>query len=341
MKMNTRQWMVTHEWMVKPMPQTEWIERRGILLWISEVLSGLGAGLFLVSLFMNNQPGMAIGLFIIICLKLPVHIAYFGKPLRFWRTMPPFSNAWKTSWSARGVVFTMLFTGFALVQLVIGQPAIGGLLGSAATPLYWISGGIAGIFALLTCIYSGFIMNSCKSVPFWSTGTLPFVFALTGIAEGFGLIMAIGLAGGNVNMASAEMWSRVTLMANALIIVIYMINASYNSAVGKISVKELITGKVAVVFWVGLIAMGIVLPLGISISSIYAGGEVSSMMQITAIVCHAIGAFSLKYCLLKVGLYQPLTPRVPAVTNAQPQVAYGSRNILITPSVGKQSSWQE
>ena len=24
-----RQWMVTHEWMVKPMPQTEWIEAKG------------------------------------------------------------------------------------------------------------------------------------------------------------------------------------------------------------------------------------------------------------------------------------------------------------------------
>jgi formate-dependent nitrite reductase membrane component NrfD len=339
--MHTRQWMITHEWMVKPMPQKEWIEKRGILVWISEVLSGLGAGLFLVSLFMNNQPGMAIGWLIIMCLKLPVHIAYFGKPLRFWRTMPPFSNAWKTSWSARGVVFTMFFTSFALVQLAIGQPAIGEFLGPAATPLYWIFGGLAGFFALLTCIYSGFIMNSCKSVPFWNTGILPVVFPLTGIAEGFGLIMAIGLAGGDVDMASAAMWSRVTLMVNAFIIIIYLVNASCNSAVGKISVKELITGKVAVVFWVGLIALGIVLPLIISVSSIYAGGEVSSMMQITAIICHAVGAFSLKYCLLKVGLYQPLTPRVPAVTNAKQQVAAGSRSILVTPSVRKQSSWQE
>ncbi len=341
MKMNTRQWMVTHEWMVKPMPQKEWIEKRGILLWISEVLSGLGAGLFLVSLFMNNRPGMAIGLLIIICLKLPVHIAYFGKPLRFWRTMPPFSNAWKTSWSARGVAFTMVFTSFALAQLAIGQSDIGGFLGPAATPLYWISGGIAGIFALLTCVYSGFILNSCKSVPFWSTGTLPIVFLLTGIAEGFGLIIAIGLAGGNVNMASAEMWSRVTLTANAFIIIIYLVNASYSSAVGKISVEELITGKVAVVFWVGLIALGIVLPLGISVSSIYAGGGVSSVMQITAIVCHAIGAFSLKYCVLKAGLYQPLIPKVPAVMNAKQQIKAGSSNVLVTPSVRKQSSWQE
>ena len=45
-KMATRQWMVTHEWMVKPMHQKEWIERRGIMIWVSEVFSSLGSGLF-------------------------------------------------------------------------------------------------------------------------------------------------------------------------------------------------------------------------------------------------------------------------------------------------------
>ncbi|GAI11625.1 unnamed protein product [marine sediment metagenome] len=48
--MAIRQWMITHEWMVKPTPQTEWIERRGILVWIAEVFTALGAGLYLVSL---------------------------------------------------------------------------------------------------------------------------------------------------------------------------------------------------------------------------------------------------------------------------------------------------
>jgi polysulfide reductase chain C len=307
--MQTRQWMTTHEWMVKPMPQREWIERRGILLWISEVLTGLGSGLYLVSLFMNNQIGMVIGWMIIMCLKLPVHIAYFGKPLRFYRTMPPFSNAWKTSWSARGVVFTMIFTIFALMQLTIGQPSVESLFGSAAMPLYWIFGAVAGFFALMTSVYSGFILNSCKGVPFWNSGILPIVLPLTGIADGFGLIMGIGLMGGSVNIAGAEMWSRVTLIVNTFIIIVYLISVSSNSSVGKLSVKELIVGRVAVVFWAGLIAVGILVPLTISITSLYAGSEISSVMLITAITCHTIGAFSLKYCLLKAGIHQPVIPR--------------------------------
>src|SRR4030042_1704158 len=203
--MQTRQWMVTHDWMVKPMPQRECIERRGMVVWIAEVFTSLGSGLYLVSLFMNSWWGMVIDWLIIMFLKLPVHLAYFGKPLRFYRTIPPFSNAWKTSWFARGILFTIFFSSFAFVQLVVGYPYITDLLGAAAAPLYYVFATLAGIFALMTGIYGGFIMNYCKSVPFWNTGILPLVFVLAGIADGFGLIIGIGLAGGDVNIASAAL----------------------------------------------------------------------------------------------------------------------------------------
>ena len=120
-----RQWMVTHEWMVKPMAQTEWIAGKGMLVWVAEVFSALGTGLYLVSLFFSHTApltafwGGLFGWIMIAIFKLPLHLAYLGKPLRFWRSFPPFSNAWRTSWFARGIVFTMVFLGFGAVQLVL------------------------------------------------------------------------------------------------------------------------------------------------------------------------------------------------------------------------------
>jgi polysulfide reductase chain C len=311
-KMQTRQWMVTHDWMTKPMHQREWIERRGIMIWIAEVFTSLGSGLFLVSLFMNSWWGMLVGWCIIMFLKLPIHLAYFGKPLRFYRTIPPFSNAWKTSWFARGILFSILFGGFAFVQLVVGYPYISNLMGSAATPVYSIFAVLAGIFALGVGIYGGFIMNYCKGIPFWNQGLLPIVFVLAGVADGFGLIMGIGLAGGDANVALAEMGSRYLLLVNIFIIVVYLISAGYTSAVAKISIRELVTGHVAVAFWGGLVVLGLAIPGVISIVSLFQGGEASSILLITAIVCHTLGAFALKYCLLKVGIYRPLLPRISA-----------------------------
>ena len=175
--MALRQWMVTHEWMVKYTPQTEWIERRGILVWIAEVFTSLGAGLFLVSLYFNSLPGMLIGFLIIALLKIPFHVAYFGKPLRFWRTVPPFSNAWRTSWFTRGITFTILFTSFAFIQLVIQFALSNGLLLGTGWEVTLVTFKVlAGITAFLVGIYSGFIMSYCRSVPFWNSALLPFVF---------------------------------------------------------------------------------------------------------------------------------------------------------------------
>jgi hypothetical protein len=39
-----RQWITTHEWMVKPTAQTEWVDGQGLLIWLAEVFSALGMG---------------------------------------------------------------------------------------------------------------------------------------------------------------------------------------------------------------------------------------------------------------------------------------------------------
>jgi formate-dependent nitrite reductase membrane component NrfD len=311
-RMMTRQWMITHEWMVKPMHQREWIERRGIMIWIAETFTSLGAGLFLVSLFVRSWWGLLVGWLIIMFLKLPIHIAYFGKPWRFYRTMPPFSNAWKTSWFARGILFSVFFVSFGFMQLVFGQPDLAKLIGtSIAGPIYYVFGVLAGINALGVGIYGGFIMNYVKGIPFWNQGLLPVVIMLAGIADGFGLAMAIGLAGGDASVAWAETGSRYLLLINILLIVTYLISAGYTSAVAKLSIQELLKGPSAFMFWGGLIMLGLAVPAVISVVSLYSG-EASSVLLIIAIASHTVGAFALKYCLLKVGIYRPLLPRVAA-----------------------------
>lgn len=313
-QMATRQWMVTHEWMVKPMHQKEWIEKRGIMIWIAETFTSLGAGLYLVSLFINSWWGLLFGWIIIMFIKLPIHLAYFGKPWRFYRTMPPWSNAWKTSWFARGILFSVLFGMFGFVQLVFGQPDLANLIGHSITnPIYYTFGVIAGINALGTGIYGGFIMNYVKGIPFWNQGLLPIVIMLAGIADGFGLVMAVGLAGGDASIAWAEAGSRYLLLINVLLIVTYLISAGYSSNIAKLSTKELYTGgTTALMFWGGLILLGLIVPAVISIIGLVGGGEASTLLLIVAIVAHTLGAFALKYCILKVGIYRPLLPRVSA-----------------------------
>jgi formate-dependent nitrite reductase membrane component NrfD len=120
--------------------------------------------------------------------------------------------------------------------------------------------------------------------------------------------MAVGLFSGGIDFQVIESVSRVALIINALLIAIYLTKVRYQSLIAELSVKELIVGRVAVVFWLGIVALGIVVPLVISFVSVYAG-ELSVPLLISAIVCHTIGAFALKYCLLKVGIHKPIVPK--------------------------------
>jgi formate-dependent nitrite reductase membrane component NrfD len=313
--------MVTHEWMVKPMAQTEWIQGKGLLVWLAEVFSALGTGLYLVSLFVGLKEEFAVtafwagvfGWIMIALFKLPLHLAYLGKPWRFWRSFPPFSNAWRTSWFARGIVFTMVFLAFGAVQVVFegligyGVTTTGGIW--AANHVFMV---LAGVFCVMTSVYCGFAMSYCKSVPFWNTGLLPIVFLLMGVADGLALVMGVGMVTGQSVIATAESATRIMLIINSLLIVAYLVNANYQSATAELSVKELIRGHVAWVFWLGIAGLGIIVPFAISVASYFTGQESATGLLVFAIVCHTIGAFSLKYGVLKVGIYRPLLPKAHA-----------------------------
>jgi formate-dependent nitrite reductase membrane component NrfD len=310
--MALRQWMVTHEWMIKPTRQTEWIDRRGLVFLAAEVFTALGAGLYLVSLGFNNWWGMLVSWIIVMFLKIPLHIIYFGKPLRFWRTIIPFTKAWNTSWLARGVNFNILFGMVVFVQLVVAFIANTFFPGTIWGTASFVLGVLGGISALLVGLYGGFMMSYCRSVPFWNTSLLPLILLFASIADGFALFMAVGLAGAQVNMVAAEAGTRWILIINALMTIAYLWNATYTSKTSKYSAFLLLKGYLAPTFWIGVAGFAIAIPLVISVSSLFAG-EAAPVVLIIAVVLHTLGAVALKYTVLKAGVHNPI---VPATTSS-------------------------
>ena len=274
--------------------QTEWIDRRGIFLWIAFYAGGLGGGLYLVSLYFNSLWGMFISWLIIAVIKGGTHMIYLGKPWRFWRiiTRP------NSSWLARGFIFVMLFILFAALQLVFS---------------YWLAGGaaeivfkvLAGISAFIVTVYTGFVLKTVKAVPFWDSALLPVLFVLCGVLGGFGLSVVIALNGGNINLEAAETGSRWLLIINALLIIVYLWSAAHRESTGKQSVMEQIKGSSAPVFWIGIVVLGIIIPVIIAFSS-YFVTQVSSPLLIFGVTCEILGGLALRYCVLKAGAYKPL-----------------------------------
>jgi formate-dependent nitrite reductase membrane component NrfD len=289
--------MQIHEWMVNYTRQTEWIDRRGIFLWIAFYAGGLGGGLYLVSLYFNSLWGMFVSWLIIAVIKGGAHLIFLGKPLRFWRivTRP------HSSWLARGFLFVMLFVGFGAIQLILTHWL-------PNTPAEYTFKVLAGIMALAIAVYTGIILMNVKGVPFWNSALLPILFVACGILGGFGLAAVIALNGGDVNLSAAENGSRWLLIINVLLIAIYLWRASIREEVGKQSVLEQIHGENAPVFWIGIVLLGIVIPLAIAILS-WVKEDLPHALLIAGVVCEIIGGLSLRYCVLKAGAYKPLVAR--------------------------------
>jgi formate-dependent nitrite reductase membrane component NrfD len=291
----TRQWMVIHEWMLKGNRQTEWIENRGILLWLAFYTGGLGGGLYLVSLFFNNMWGMLIGWFIVAVLKGSFHLIFLGKPARFWRLL--FHP--QTSWLSRGLFFVFGFSGLGLLQLLTSQFL------PDQTVMILVLKICAGVFALCVATYTGFVLNTVKGVPFWSLPILPLLFVTCGILGGFGLTVAIGLSDTSVNMVAAEAGSRWMLLINAALIVIYLLVALRKDPVGKQSVLLNIKGGIAKIFWPGVIILGIIIPFLVALFGIITEESAPGLI-ITGTICEVLGGMLLRYCILKSAIYSPI-----------------------------------
>ena len=254
-----------------PCVRKEWISGKGVLVWLAEVFSALGMGLYLVGLIAGLAGLTAgalwatvVGWLLIVLFKLPLHLLYLGRPLRFWRAIPPFTKAWKTSWLARGMFFSIVFAGTGFVQIVCWYVLRHGIVTASAagavTVVSWIASIIAGVFILLTGVYCGFAMSYCKSLPFWNTGFLPLVFVIMGVADGLALTMGISLVTHDLGVGTLESWSRALLVVNALLIAGYLIQAYRKHSAAELSAQDLIKGSTAWVFWLGIAILGIITP---------------------------------------------------------------------------------
>jgi len=310
--MNTaRQWMVTHNWMVDGNRQSEWIDKRGIMLWLAFYFGGLGGGAYVVSVFFDNMLGMAIGVDIAVGIKGIQHLLFLGKPIRFWRLLAHPN----TSWLSRGLYFVFTFGGIAFIQIVLQF-----FWPEQFATLITVLKVIAGVAALCVATYTGFVLNSVKGVPYWGLSFLPLLFVACGILGGFGVNTAIAAFDTTFNLHAIEMGSRILLLINVVLIVLYLtIEASRKGPTGKKSVLMQIRGTLSAQFWIGVVLLGIVIPAIIAISSMFTG-EATAWVLVFGTCCEIVGGAMLRYCVLKSGVYNPLFANEAIIRRGQANV---------------------
>lgn len=287
--------MRPYEWMIEYTPQKEWIEKQGILVWLAFFFVELGAGTFFISSILGNLLGMLLGWLICAVLGGGLHLLYLGHPLRSWRILV--SSGWKSSWISRGLYFVVFFLVLGAIHIILnqwGSPAFGLMIAT-------------DILAFLTVIYGGLAMSYIHGIPLWNSGLLPVLFGMAGLWGGAGVTLLTMLGTGGTARGGVEELAWIFLGCYILLVIIYLMSATYRGTTGKFSVREMVAGRWASVFWVVVVGLGMALPLGVTITSLVVGliSRPPALLS-TIIIFELIGDLSLRYCIWRSGFYSPL-----------------------------------
>lgn len=262
----------------------------GWLLSIWLFLSGSACGLFL--LFKLFDLPLFFGLLALAAILLGGAVLLFeqGSPLRAWRAI----SRPGTSWLSLGVLFIAFFIITSLLSLA---PALLPWLPWNAASLGGRAlGWIATLCALMIVLYPGFFLAKNRSIPFWNTALLP-ASLVTNAALGASAMVLLGSAflPGGVRPFAAL--AAALIVVNAITVGVYLLSMHRSGGPARESVRLLNSAPLSAIFRIGVVLVGMVLPLLLILwleSAVVLAGA-----------CILVGSFLFRYCVLKAGVYVP------------------------------------
>jgi formate-dependent nitrite reductase membrane component NrfD len=279
--------------MVKYTPQREWIEGHGIMVAFAMFFGGISGGLYLSSLYFHSLLGMFIAWLLAMAAGV-TDMAHLSKPMRFWRMISKPGS----SWISRGFILIWLFLGAAMIQLAISQWAPG----NAWETVFKV---MAGILAFGVAIYSGFVVGFVGAIKIWNSGLVPILYVISGLTAGMAVDILVSLNA--TNLVTIADYLLAGLVVYAIFVAVYFWVATYESATARDSAVRVLRGPIAPVFWLGVVLLGVVIPIAM-VAPFSLSQQVSSAGFAVAGACTIIGGVALRYVILKAGMYTPLLP---------------------------------
>jgi formate-dependent nitrite reductase membrane component NrfD len=303
------------EMMCAPRAQLEWgfggrrKVRDGALL-IALFIGGIGAGQFVVSTWIFNYPLSAvIGMIFVAVGKSAAHLAYLGRPARFFRLfLKP-----KTSWISRGLIAMIVLIVAGIAYLA---PYLAPWVGMTWTAwsmtdtigqmfLY-----VAVVAAFIVMIYDGFVLNSCKSISSWHTMLLPVMFFTYAIAGGVAMTSLTTMFDMGIKpLTPGDLVTLDGFLLSAMfaLVIFYLMNLYSSDLTGKESLRRLLMSRTAI-FFIGLaLIAGLAVPLALTLFH-EAGTQstiATTLLAISAIL-ELAGDLSVRHSILKAGLHSPV-----------------------------------
>lgn len=280
-------------------PQREWGEGRGLLMVIGHFLVGVAGGTWLMASIYDVKAGFFVA-FVLGALGGLAHLLFLGNPKNALKMM----RHWRTSWVSRGFIGLALFLiggGVYLALLLFPAIAAQGRL------LVWIAQAAAAVGTVAIVGYMGFCYTASKAIPFWHSPLHPAIYIAFAIRGGLAALLVIGaLSGAAANDWLLKLWLFVTVLVTLFYALELQGALASGNAAARRSVGDLLSGRLAFVFYGGTLLFGLVVPVLLLTLTPQLSPAVMAVIGLAS----AAGDFFMKLTTVRAGVYLPLV--IPA-----------------------------
>ncbi len=217
---------------------------------------------------------------------------------------------------------TWLLTFFVIFGGAFALPLLSESLFGWLKPLMGVTGFLGSVFGFGVALYTGLLLGAVKSIPFWNTPLLPVLFLVSAFSTGMSFYNAtiapqlLRLSGEEERVLKRichrlAYTDGLVMLFELLLIAVMLLTASEAMPGYRESVRLLTTGDLAPLFIVGMLIIGLIVPVILIFGyETRPGGQPNKKLysMILSGVLVLIGGFILRYVILKAGVLQvPLT----------------------------------
>jgi polysulfide reductase chain C len=287
------------EFLIGVKPQREW----GSLVITYLFLGGAGAGLFLISLYIDHGWAGALGLLVLL-LGTVLLLVDLGRPARFWRA---FFHP-QTSWISRGCFFISLVVVLGGLHTAVRILGIEPPAGTTAATVGLLIEVVAAAAALLVMIYTGFVLSPSPAIPFWNSAFFPIIFFAYSLLAGVDILILASplLPGPPLDLAALERLQNYLALGCLLLLMAHLSVMSGSAVAARASIRMLTRGRWAPLFLGGVIGAGLIVPL-LFVPLAGASG-LQAVFAVTAVLAllRLLGDYLFRFLVIRAGMYDPL-----------------------------------
>ncbi len=214
------------------------------------------------------------------------------------------------SWMFWGFLILSVHLVFALVVLVrhldfLHNYSIFRMIGGIADNNLFL--GIFGFIGFMATVYSGFLIAAASGIPFWNTALIPILWVISASVAAVALIELYHVFGWTDERAASigmRLGLGLDVMKLLAVFAFLYIAATVGTMGAQYAAGLMISGDLAMFTWVGIIGIGILVPMVLAVFSMRFG-ESKPVMLISSLSA-LFGVFMLRATILLAGVWEPL-----------------------------------